>query len=88
MIGLAADNHADRDEGVILVGRQRDRAGDLQSAGHGDRLVRMAGRLDRGAGAFEQQVVEVRIEARLDDQNLRHQWVSAGMGRSATMLRP
>ena len=51
MIGFAADHHAQRDIGVILaaLGCQRDRPGQLQRAGHGDRLMRMARRLDRAA---------------------------------------
>ena len=74
MIGFAADHHAQRDEGAEAPAArgQRDRAGQLERAGDGDRLMLVAGRLDRRARAGEQHVVEVRVEARLGDQDRRH----------------
>ena len=53
MIGLAADHHAERDEGAEAAAPrgQRDRAGQLERAGDGDRLMLVAGGLDRGARA-------------------------------------
>ena len=46
--------------------------GKLQRAGDGDRLMAVAGRFDRGAGAVEQHVVEVRVEARFGDEDMGH----------------
>jgi len=83
MIGFATDHHADRDEGVIFVRRQRDRAGHFQRAGHGDGLVGVAGRLDRGTRALQEQVIQMLVETGLDDQDAGHQ-----SARSSTMLRP
>ena len=87
MIGLAADHHAERDEGVVAaaLGGQRDRAGQFERAGDGDRLMLVAGRLDRGAGAGEQHVVEMGVEARLDDQDRGH--ASVLQPRSAARRR-
>ena len=42
-----------------------------------------------GAHALQQQVVQMRIETRLDDQEARHQLSpEQGMGRSPTIDRP
>ena len=73
MICFAADDDAQRDKGAEAAAFRREcnRTGKFQHAGHGDRLVAVAGRLDRGAGAGEQHVIEVRVEARLGDQDVR-----------------
>ena len=91
MIGLAADHDAERDESAEAAASrgQGDRAGELQRAGHGQRLVLVPRGFHRGASAGEQQVVEVRIEARFDEKDGRHD-VSLPplIGRSSTIARP
>jgi len=74
MIGLAADHHAQRDKGVISAAlrRQRDRPGQLQRARHANRLVAMSRRLDRRPRPGQQHVIEMRVEARLGDQDMGH----------------
>ena len=64
-----------RDEGAEAAAArgERDRAGNLERARDGQRLVLVPGGLDRRARAGEQHVVEMRIEARLDEQDRRHQ---------------
>ena len=93
MIGLAANDDAQRHERVIGFGGigDRDRAGYFQRAGDGDRLVGVARRLDRGTGAGQKQVVQMVVEARLDDQD--RFWgmgghVYSSMRRSPTIDRP
>ena len=78
MDGLAADDAAERDRRVIGlavrsrgVDRDRDRRRNLQRAGHRDDVMGDAGRLQLGDRAFQQRVLDVVIEARLDDQRAR-----------------
>ena len=52
MIGFAADDDAERDEGAEAAAARgkRDGAGKLERAGNGQRLMLVAGRLDRPRG--------------------------------------
>ena len=91
MISLAADDHAERDKGVepATIRRQRDRSGKLQRAWNGDRFMAVTRRLDGGAGAAEQHVVQMRVKTRLGDQDVRHvQTSSFVMQRSSTIASP
>ncbi|KQM14595.1 hypothetical protein ASE50_08655 [Sphingomonas sp. Leaf5] len=74
MIGFAADDDAQRDERVIDFRRigDRDRTGYFQRTGHGHRLVFVPRRLDRRPRTFQEQVVQMVVKPRLDDQYLRH----------------
>jgi hypothetical protein len=89
MVGLAADDHSEADEGAEAAAarRERNRTGDLEGAGNGQRLMLVPGGFDRGAGAGEQHVVEVRIESCLDQQDGGHQ-AATSIGRSSTIARP
>ena len=79
MVGLAADDAAERDEAVIIcavfLGRiegERDRRRNFQRARHGHHVIARAGLVERRFGAVQQGVGEAVIEARLDDQQV---WV-------------
>src|SRR5262249_46631755 len=98
VIGLAADDAAERDIAVeaapaMLAGARRDRdgGGDLERAGHGHALEMRVGLLQRRGRAVGQRGGGVRIEARLDDQDVRlvaHERVSLPrMAWVPTMLR-
>ena len=99
MVGLAADDAAQRDVAVV-AGRRReasgllgqgDGAGDLQRAGLGDDVVLRAERAQRLGRAVQQGVGQVVIEARLDDEDadgLAYDWSSPSMSRQPTMRRP
>jgi hypothetical protein len=54
--GLAADHAAQRQEAVVALGRERDRARDLERARHDDALVRGAVLLDLALGARDQRI--------------------------------
>ena len=78
MDGVAAHHAAERDRRVIglavLLGgieRDRDRRRNFQRAGHRDDVMRHAGGLQLGDRAFQQRILDVVIEARLDDQRAR-----------------
>src|SRR3954454_4719378 len=78
MNGVAADHAAqcnDRIEVVpaVLGGIQRhhDRRRNLQRAGHGDDFMGRLGLLEFGQCAFQQRILDIVIEARLDNQNPR-----------------
>ena len=78
MDGVAPDHAAERDRGIVgLAGafggieRNRDRSRDFQRAGHRDDVVADAGGLQLGDRAFQQRVLDIVIEARLDDQRAR-----------------
>ena len=78
MDGVAPHHAAECDRGVIgfsvLLGRidrNRDRGRDLQRAGNGDDVMRDAGGLEFSDRAFQQCVLDVVVEARLDDQRAR-----------------
>jgi hypothetical protein len=78
MDGVAPDHASQRDRGVIGLavlrgGIERDRDGgwNFQRPGHGDDLVTDAGRLQLGDRAFQQRILDVVIETRLDDQRMR-----------------
>ena len=78
MDGVAPDHAAQRNRGVIglavLLGgveRDRDRGRNFQRAGHRDDVVADAGGLQLGDRAFQQRILDVVIEARLDDQRAR-----------------
>ena len=78
MDGVAPDHAAQRDHGVIgfavLLGgieRDRNRRRNFQRAGNGDDVVADAGGLQLGDRAFQQRILDVVIEARLDDQRAR-----------------
>ena len=77
MIGLAADDGAERDEAVIVgaallgaVERKGNHRRNLQRAGHRDHVIGGARRVERGLGAVEQRVGEIVVEPRLDDQQM------------------
>jgi hypothetical protein len=95
MIGLAANHDSERHESTIAAAARgkRDRSGNLERAWNGQRLMLVTRRLDRGARAGEQHVVEVRIEARFDQQDRRHQAspeveLGISIGRSSTIASP
>ncbi len=78
MDGVAAHHAAERDHGVIGlavafggVERDRDRGRNFQRAGHRDHVMADAGGLQLGERAFQQRILDVVIEARLDDQRPR-----------------
>ena len=78
MVGLAADDRAERDEAVIVgaaifgaVEREGDHGRDFQRAGHGHDIVGRAGLVERRLRAVEQRVGQVVVKARLDDQEMR-----------------
>ena len=78
MDGVAAHHAAERDRGVIGlavflggIDRNRDRGRDFQRAGHGDDVMGHAGGLQLGDRAFQQRVLDVVVETRLDDQRAR-----------------
>ncbi len=74
MIGFAANDDAERDIGVIApaFAGKGDRAGHFERAGHRDRLVPVPRFLDRGTRAGQQQVVQMLIKSRFDDQDAGH----------------
>ena len=94
MKGFAANDDAERDEGVVAAARRQARSPpELERAGHGDRFMLMAGGVDRRARAGEQHVIEVRVESRLDDQDCRHDVrprlaIGRPIGRSSTIASP
>ena len=78
MIGLAADDAAERDEAVIVgaalfrrIERERHHGRDLQRPRHGDDVVARAGGVERSLRAVEQSVGKIVVEARLDDEKLQ-----------------
>ena len=78
MDGVAPHHAAQRDHGIIglavVLGgieRDRDRCRNFQRAGHRDDLMGDAGGLQFGDRAFQQRILDVVIEARLDDQRAR-----------------
>ena len=78
MNGVAPDHAAERDRGVVGlaaalggVERDRNRGRNFQRAGHGDDVVLDAGGLQLGDRAFQQRVLDVVVEACLDDQRAR-----------------
>jgi hypothetical protein len=99
VIGLAADDDAERDIAVVarcgrelagLVG-ERDGGGDFQRARDGDDVEGRAARLQRVLGALKQSVGQVVIEARLDDEDaggFGQDGSSPSMVRQPTMFRP
>ena len=91
MEGLAPDHDAQGDIAVIAaaLGGQPDGGRHFERAGDGDGLVGMPRRFDRGAGALQEQVVQMVVEARLDNEQFRHRQLPlTGTGRSPTMVRP
>ena len=77
MIGLAADDGAQRDKAVIVgaaflgaVEREGNHRRDFQRARHGDDVIGRARLVERGLGAVEQRVGEIVVEARLDDKKM------------------
>ena len=90
MDGVAADHAAERDRRVIrlavLLGgieRDRDRRRNLQRPGHREDVVRHAGPLQFRDRAFQQRILDVVIEARLDDQRARARNVGLVLQRCA-----
>ena len=78
MDGVAAHHAAERDRRIIRLAvlfgsieRDRDRRRNFQRAGHRDDVVRHAGRLQFGDRAFQQRILNIVIEPRLDDQRAR-----------------
>jgi hypothetical protein len=73
VIGLTPDNRSEGDEAVVqaALGCRRDGAGQLERAGDRELVDGVAGRLERALGPFDQQVVEVLVEAGFDDQEAR-----------------
>ena len=78
MDGVAADHAAERNRriiglAVVLGGieRDRDRGRNFQRAGHRDDVVADAGGLQLGDRAFQQRILDIVIEPRLDDQRAR-----------------
>ena len=55
--------------GILTV---ENEAQAIERAGDGKRLMLVAGGLDRGAGTRQEHVVEVRVKARLGEQNGGH----------------
>ena len=50
--------------------------------------MRVAGGVDRGARAGQQHVVQMRVEARFDDQDFGHLSAACSIARSSTIARP
>ena len=75
MISFAANDGAERDEGIVALPRrrQRDRPGDFERTGNGDDLVAMTRRLDRRARAGQQIIGDLLLKPGLEDQDLGHQ---------------
>src|SRR6185312_1979607 len=73
MAGLAADHAAERDIAVELprLRGELDRAGKLESPGHGHRLESRPGLGQRPLGAVPQEVADMRVIAGLDEKNVR-----------------
>ena len=74
MIGFATNHDADRDKAVIAAGLRGHRhgTGNLKRAGHRHHLIAVPLFVQRRLGPFDQQVVEMVVEARLDDQEFGH----------------
>ena len=78
MDGVAAHHAAERNRRIIgfaaaLGGIERDRDGgrNFQRAGHRDHVMADAGRLQFRDRAFQQRILDIVIEPRLDDQRPR-----------------
>src|SRR3546814_2008167 len=84
MIGFAADDDAERDITVIAagLGRAGYRGRNLKRARHGHHLDFMP--LERRARAFEEEVVQVIVEACLDDEQHGHTQASASRSEGHT----
>ena len=69
-----ADSDADADEAFVAAafGGKRDGARDFERAGNRHRFMAVPRRLDRGARAGDEHVIEMLVEARFDDENLGH----------------
>jgi hypothetical protein len=93
MIGFAADDDAERDEGVVapaLAGERRSRPGTSRAPGTVIVSWTCPAASIAARAPFDQQVVEMIVEARFDDEDLRHvvQASTGAMGRSPTIERP
>jgi hypothetical protein len=99
VIGLTADDHAKRDEAVILgaaivgaVERHGDCRRDFQRTGHGHDVIGGIRRLERLGRALEQGVGHIVVKARFDDQDMRglfflgHKGPRGKFGRSCRHL--
>ena len=65
------------------IDRNRDRRRNFQRAGHGDDVVADAGGLQFGDRAFQQRILDVVVEPRLDDQRARARDVGLVLQRCA-----
>ena len=87
MNGVAADHAAQRNRrivslAVVLGGieRHHDRRRNFQRAGHGDDFMGHAlALLDLGHRAFQQRILDIVIEARLDDQRCARRRCRSGL---------
>ena len=82
MDGIAPDDASERDRRIVGfaaalrgIERNRDRRRNFQRAGHGDDVVTDTGSLQLGDGTFQQRILDVVIEARLDDQRAGARYV-------------
>ena len=82
MDGVAPDHAAERDRGIVGLAvafggieRNRDRCRNFQRAGHRDDVMADAGGFQLGNRAFQQRILDIVIEARLDDQRARAGYV-------------
>jgi hypothetical protein len=90
MYGVAPDDAAQRDRGVIGLAaalggieRDRDRGRNFQRAGHRDDVVHDPGGLEFRDRAFQKRILDIVIEARLDDQRARAGYVGVILQRCA-----
>jgi hypothetical protein len=91
MVGFAADHHSQGDIGVqpAAAAGKGNRPWYLKCARNRHGFVLMASGVQNCARAFEEQVVEMGVETRLDDENPCHLQASAhGIGRSPTIESP
>ena len=90
MIGLAANDYAQRHEPVIgpALLRSSDRCRNLQRARHRQDAHVMARLSEFGARPFEKLVVERVVIARFHRQYMRHTQSLSGKGRSLTTWMP
>src|SRR6185437_4303108 len=89
MISFAAHHDAKADECTKAAAscRKRNRGGNFERSRDRQRFMLVASRFDRLARAGEQHIVEMRVEARFDEKECRHQ-ASISIGRSSTIAKP